>query len=75
MRIIQRFGRIDRIGSHNKQIQLVNFYPDIELDGYIDLRDREKGRMQIVDISATGDDNIIDEREGQSKELKDSWSN
>ena len=69
VRIIQRFGRIDRIGSHNKQIQLVNFYPDIELDGYIDLIDRVKGRMQILDISATGDDNIIDERAGQSKEL------
>lgn len=69
VRIIQRFGRIDRIGSHNKQIQLVNFYPDIELDGYIDLIDRVKGRMQILDISATGDDNIIDDRAGQSKEL------
>ena len=69
VRIIQRFGRIDRIGSHNKEIQLVNFYPDMELDSYIDLIDRVKGRMQILDISATGDDNIIDEREGQSKEL------
>ncbi|SHJ88895.1 DEAD/DEAH box helicase [Epilithonimonas mollis] len=69
VRIIQRFGRIDRIGSKNDQIQLVNFYPDIELDQYIDLIKRVKGRMQILDISATGDDNVIDDREGQSKEL------
>jgi len=69
VRIIQRFGRIDRIGSKNDQIQLVNFYPDIELDQYIDLVQRVKGRMQILDISANGDDNIIDDRENQPKEL------
>ncbi|SEM18311.1 Superfamily II DNA or RNA helicase, SNF2 family [Chryseobacterium taichungense] len=70
VRIIQRFGRIDRIGSKNDQIQLVNFYPDIELDQYIDLIQRVKGRMQILDISATGDDNVIDDRDGQNKELE-----
>jgi len=69
VRIIQRFGRIDRIGSKNQQIQLVNFYPHIELDQYIDLIQRVQGRMQILDISATGDDNVIDERENQPKEL------
>ncbi|MCO7722406.1 DEAD/DEAH box helicase [Myroides odoratimimus] len=69
VRIIQRFGRIDRIGSKNEQIQLVNFYPHIELDQYIDLIQRVKGRMQILDISATGDDNVIDDRENQPKEL------
>lgn len=69
VRIIQRFGRIDRIGSQNDKIQLVNFYPDIELDQYIDLVQRVKGRMQILDISATGDDNVIDDNEGQAKEL------
>ncbi|EPH12280.1 hypothetical protein HMPREF9713_01121 [Myroides odoratimimus CCUG 12700] len=69
VRIIQRFGRIDRIGSKNDQIQLVNFYPHIELDQYIDLIQRVKGRMQILDISATGDDNVIDDRENQPKEL------
>lgn len=69
VRIIQRFGRIDRIGSINEKIQLVNFYPDIELDQYIDLVQRVKGRMQILDISASGDDNVIDDREGQTKEL------
>lgn len=70
VRIIQRFGRIDRIGSQNKYIQLVNFYPTRELDQYIDLVQRVKGRMQILDISATGDDNVIDERSGQQKELE-----
>lgn len=69
VRIIQRFGRIDRIGSQNEQIQLVNFYPHVELDQYIDLVKRVKGRMQILDISATGDDNVIDEHEGQQKDL------
>lgn len=69
VRIIQRFGRIDRIGTSNTQIQLVNFYPTIELDNYIDLIKRVKGRMQILDISASGDDNVIDDRENQPKEL------
>ena len=69
VRIIQRFGRIDRIGSRNEQIQLVNFYPHRELDQYIDLVKRVKGRMQILDISATGDDNVIDERAGQQQDL------
>lgn len=61
VRIIQRFGRIDRIGSVNDKIQLVNFFPNLELDTYIDLIGRVKGRMQILDVSATGDDNIIEE--------------
>jgi superfamily II DNA/RNA helicase len=62
VRIIQRFGRIDRIGSKNDKIQLVNFFPNLELDTYIDLIARVKGRMQILDVSATGDDNIIEEQ-------------
>jgi hypothetical protein len=61
VRIVQRFGRIDRIGSVNDKIQLVNFFPNLELDTYIDLIGRVKGRMQILDVSATGDDNIIEE--------------
>ncbi|HTO17272.1 MAG TPA: helicase-related protein [Edaphocola sp.] len=70
VRIIQRFGRIDRIGSKNKEIQLVNFYPNVDLDSYIDLIGRVKGRMQILDVSATGDDNVIDETASQSKDLE-----
>jgi len=59
VRIIQRFGRIDRIGSLNKQIQLVNYWPDITLDEYINLKERVENRMMIADVSATGDDNVL----------------
>lgn len=69
VRIIQRFGRIDRIGSINEKIQLVNFFPNLDLDSYIDLIGRVKGRMQILDVSATGDDNIIDETASQNQDL------
>jgi hypothetical protein len=63
VRIIQRFGRIDRIGSKNAKIQLVNFWPDIELDDYIKLRTRVQDRMKITVMTATGDsaDDIINE--------------
>lgn len=60
MRIIQRFGRVDRIGSTNDVIQLVNFWPDISLDAYINLKERVEGRMVIADIAGTGDDNVLD---------------
>jgi len=59
VRVIQRFGRIDRIGSPNKQIQLVNYWPDISLDQYINLKERVENRMVIADITATGDDNVL----------------
>jgi len=59
VRIIQRFGRIDRIGSQNESIQLVNYWPDISLDEYINLKERVENRMVIVDVSATGDDNVL----------------
>lgn len=59
VRIIQRFGRIDRIGSKNADIQLVNFWPNITLDEYINLKARVETRMKIVDMTATGDDNIL----------------
>jgi superfamily II DNA or RNA helicase len=60
VRIIQRFGRIDRIGSTNAQIQLVNFWPDISLDEYINLKERVENRMVIADLAGVGDDNILD---------------
>ncbi len=60
VRIIQRFGRIDRIGSLNSEIQLVNFWPNMDLDEYINLESRVKNRMVMVDVSATGEENIID---------------
>ena len=62
VRIIQRFGRIDRIGSPNTQIQLVNYWPDITLDEYINLKERVENRMVIADITATGDDNVLTAR-------------
>lgn len=62
VRIIQRFGRIDRIGSPNSQIQLVNYWPDITLDEYINLKERVENRMVITDITATGDDNVLTAR-------------
>jgi len=62
VRIIQRFGRIDRIGSPNESIQLVNYWPDISLDEYINLKERVENRMVIVDVSATGDDNVLTAR-------------
>ncbi len=60
VRIIQRFGRIDRIGSKNNQIQLVNFWANMELDEYINLEARVSGRMKLLDISATGEENVIE---------------
>ena len=63
VRIIQRFGRIDRIGSKNAYIQLVNFWPDVTLDEYIDLKAKVETRMKIVDMTATGDDNLLSEEE------------
>ncbi len=59
VRIIQRFGRIDRIGSYNAQVQLVNYWPDISLDAYINLKERVENRMVIADVTATGDDNVL----------------
>lgn len=64
VRIIQRFGRIDRIGSPNARIQLVNFWPNIELEEYINLEQRVSGRMVLLDISATGEENVIEQQSG-----------
>lgn len=61
VRIIQRFGRIDRLGSKNGVIQLVNFWPNMELDEYINLEARVSGRMVLLDISATGEENVIEQ--------------
>lgn len=79
VRIIQRFGRVDRIGSHNKQIQLVNFWPDLDLDEYINLKARVETRMKISVMTSTGDDNPIspeekgdlEYRKEQMKKLQD----
>lgn len=63
VRIIQRFGRIDRIGSRNKFIQLVNFWPDIALDDYINLKGRVESRMKLTVMTSTGDDDLINAEE------------
>jgi SNF2 family DNA or RNA helicase len=64
VRIIQRFGRIDRLGSTNERIQLVNFWPNMELEEYINLEQRVSGRMVLLDISATGEENVIEYQSG-----------
>ncbi|MBB3965738.1 helicase-related protein [Rhizobium metallidurans] len=71
VRIIQRFGRIDRIGSPNSQIQLVNYWPDISLDEYINLRERVENRMMIADVTATGDDNVLTSKSSEIAYRKD----
>lgn len=63
VRIIQRFGRIDRIGSRNAYIQLVNFWPDMTLDDYISLKSRVETRMKISVMTSTGDDDLINAEE------------
>ena len=59
VRIIQRFGRIDRIGSINTDIQLINFWPQLSLDDYINLKNRVESKMFMVDATATGEDNVL----------------
>lgn len=77
VRIVQRFGRIDRLGSTNKVVKLINFWPPLPLNEYINLTDRVKSRMTIVDQTATADDNLLnpddqidDYREVQIKKLQ-----
>jgi len=59
VRIIQRFGRIDRLGSTNDSIQLVNFWPTADLNKYINLKDRVEARMALVDLTASGEDDLL----------------
>lgn len=70
VRIIQRFGRIDRIGSENDQIQLTNFWPNISLDEYINLKARVENRMKLVNMTATGSDNPIDQADNAELEYR-----
>ena len=79
VRIIQRFGRIDRIGSENAQVQLVNFWPNLTLDENINLKARGETRMKISVMTSTGDDDLINPeekgdleyRKAQLKKLQD----
>lgn len=71
VRIIQRFGRIDRIGSKNDTIQLVNFWPNVSLDEYINLKNRVEDRMKILNVSSTGNDNVLDSKDNDGKFRKE----
>jgi superfamily II DNA or RNA helicase len=62
VRLIQRFGRIDRIGSRNAMIRMINFWPTEDLNKYLRLKDRVEARMALVDLSATGDDDLLNVR-------------
>ena len=73
VRIIQRFGRIDRIGSKNKKVHLVNFWPTPELDEYINLRPRVEARMALVNLTATGDDDLLS-LENRDDSLEQVWT-
>ena len=70
VRIIQRFGRIDRIGSDNERIQLTNFWPNISLDEYINLKARVENRMKIINLTSTGNDNPIDQTDNAELEYR-----
>jgi superfamily II DNA or RNA helicase len=72
VRIIQRFGRIDRIGSKNDSITMVNFWPDVTLDAYINLKQRVESRMLISNMASTGDDNILntDEKDLEYRKIQ-----
>ena len=71
VRVIQRFGRIDRLGSINKLIKLVNFWPTKDLNVYLDLEDRVKNRMHLLNIGSTGDENIFESEKDEDAADKD----
>ncbi|WP_406112835.1 helicase-related protein [Kitasatospora purpeofusca] len=69
VRIVQRFGRVDRLGTINTSVQLVNFWPNMDLDAYINLETRVSSRMTLLDVSATGEENILDLKSGDMNDL------
>lgn len=69
VRIIQRFGRIDRIGSVNTRVQLVNFWPTEDLNRYLSLRERVESRMALVDLTATGGDDLLESHQAAANDL------
>ncbi|MGW5442400.1 helicase-related protein [Streptomyces asiaticus] len=69
VRIVQRFGRVDRLGTTNTSVQLVNFWPNMDLDAYINLEARVSSRMTLLDVSATGEENILDVTSGDMNDL------
>jgi hypothetical protein len=69
VRIVQRFGRVDRLGTKNTSVQLVNFWPNMDLDAYINLESRVSSRMTLLDVSATGEENLLDVNSGDMNDL------
>ncbi|MFD6114731.1 helicase-related protein [Streptomyces yangpuensis] len=69
VRIVQRFGRVDRLGTTNTSVQLVNFWPNMALDAYINLETRVSSRMTLLDVSATGEENVLDVASGDMNDL------
>ncbi|RKE17557.1 helicase-related protein [Streptomyces sp. TLI_171] len=69
VRIVQRFGRVDRLGTINTSVQLVNFWPNMDLDAYINLETRVSSRMTLLDVSATGEENVLDVASGGMNDL------
>ena len=61
VRIIQRFGRIDRIGSRNKSVRMINYWPTEDMEVYLRLQSRVEARMALADAAATGTDDPLDE--------------
>lgn len=70
VRIVQRFGRVDRLGTTNASVQLVNFWPNMDLDAYINLEKRVASRMTLLDVSATGEENVLDVTAGDMNDLE-----
>ncbi|MEW1632113.1 helicase-related protein [Streptomyces sp. NPDC089173] len=70
VRIVQRFGRVDRLGTTNASVQLVNFWPNMDLDAYINLEKRVSSRMTLLDVSATGEENVLDVTAGDMNDLE-----
>lgn len=70
VRIIQRFGRIDRLGSKNKTVQLINLWPDVDLDTYINLENRVRGRMIMLDVAASGDENLLQDSPDEMNDIE-----
>ncbi|MGW3657096.1 helicase-related protein [Streptomyces sp. NPDC005151] len=69
VRIVQRFGRVDRLGTTNTSVQLVNFWPNMDLDAYINLETRVSSRMTLLDVSATGEENVLNVTSGDMNDL------
>ncbi|MFJ6297207.1 helicase-related protein [Streptomyces griseoviridis] len=69
VRIVQRFGRVDRLGTTNTSVQLVSFWPNMDLDAYINLETRVSSRMTLLDVSATGEENVLDGTSGDMNDL------